>query len=267
MDVLKTQAGYHRRAKFYRVEYNEIRDIPFFLSLIKEDVSNVLEVPCGAGRLSVELARKAKHLTAIDIEPLMLASLIEFIEAEGLSHKVTVALGDMTNLELNQTFDLIIVPSEALQLLPQDQGELAVKCLSKHLSDGGALVLDVATFRDDQAGQPDYFDPKSIGIEWHEQWRRNLPDHGELIRSVRVQKDSEKHRFEFLYELYESGAEPVSFSEEMTLYTYGIRWFVEKVPPLIDSISIHAGHDGCGDIATASRNVVIFRKADSTYLL
>ena len=103
--------GYARRAQFYRVEFAEQRDIDFYLSHIQKGESTVLEIPCGAGRLTLELARKARQVTAVDIEPRMLDSLQSHVISAGLESKVQCLLGDMTKLELGSIFDLIIARS------------------------------------------------------------------------------------------------------------------------------------------------------------
>ncbi len=254
------QIGYARRSQFYRVEYDEIRDIPFFLSFINKGVTTVLEAPCGAGRLTIELAKKAKHVTAIDIEPLMKSSLENFAFVNGLSHRITALLGDIGELHLGQKYDLIIVPSEALQLFPKGHGRKVYRCLVEHLNQNGKLIFDLATFNERQSGQPSYFDPQTYGREWHRQWTRSLPESGKLTRSVRFTKTPASHHFEFLYQLESDNSSTVTFSEEMILYSYEIDWFFRDMPKCISSIKVLSSYDGSGELDSPSRYIIVVQK-------
>lgn len=256
--------GYARRAQFYRVEFCEKRDISFYLSQVQEGITKVLEIPCGAGRLTLELARKAGHVTAVDIEPRMLESLQIHLNASGLSEKVQCLLGNMTNIQFGPIFDLIIVPSEALQLVPKQEGKLVLACLAQNLKPGGLLIVDTATFSELQAGNPDYFDPATIGRAWINQWTRSLPGEGTLNRSVRASKDSEKIIFEFLYKLADDISNSVhEFSERMTLYLYELHWFFENIPPDISEISVRSYYDDVCDFIQPSRLIVTLRKSNA----
>ena len=255
--------GYARRAQFYRVEFAEQRDIDFYLSHIQKGESTVLEIPCGAGRLTLELARKARQVTAVDIEPRMLDSLQSHVISAGLESKVQCLLGDMTKLELGSIFDLIIVPSEALQLVPKHAGRLVLACLAKNLKPGGRMIFDTATFSEVRAGDPDYFDPATIGETWVRQWARALPGHGTLHRSGRATKDSEKITFEFLYKVAENSKSfDHEFSEEMTLYLYEGQWFFENIPPGIAEISMRPYYDNARDLSQPSRLIVTMKRSD-----
>jgi 2-polyprenyl-3-methyl-5-hydroxy-6-metoxy-1,4-benzoquinol methylase len=257
--------GYRRRAQFYRVEFCESRDIEFYLANIQENKTEVLEIPCGAGRLTAELARRAKHVTAVDIEPHMLESLQNHLNAIGLNEKVSCLLGDMTKIQLGPIFDLIIVPSEALQLVPKTVGKTVLACLTKNLKPGGLLIVDTATFNCRKAGDPDYFDPATIGATWINQWTRPLPGAGTLNRSVRTLKDYEKVVFEFLYKLSEDGSvSEQQFTETMTLYLYERQWFFENIPPEISEISVRPYYDEMHDLSQPSRLIVSLRKCEGS---
>lgn len=264
---IEITAGYTRRAAFYRVEYDEMRDVPYFLSLIEADKTEVLEVPCGAGRLTVHLARKAKHVTAIDIEPVMVTSLLDYMETEGLADRVDASVGDMTDLHLSSPVDLIIVPSEALQLLPKEEGRKAVTSLVAQLKPGGRLVVDIATFCGLEAGMPDYFDPATRGESWHPQWIRPLPGGGTLKRSVRYLREYDRCVFEFLYVLSEKGSLAVTFSEEMALFFYEAEWFLQNLPQSVAELSFKSSYDNTHDIPRSHRLIVTMRKTvDGTKL-
>lgn len=262
MDNLNgTGKGYTNRAKFYRVEFCESRDIDYYLSFIDKDQTKVLEIPCGAGRLTLDLAKRAKHVTAVDLEPLMLESLQEYISTAGLSEKVDILLGDMTNIKFGPIFDLIIVPSEALQLVPNSEGTLVINCLMENLKPGGLLIFDIATFSNDYIGNPDYFDPVTLGNYWTHQWNRNIPEIGTLSRSVKAEKNCERIKFEFLYKFLDDETNVINeFTEEMILYFYDAKWFIENVPTNTAQLSFRAFYDECNDLKNPPRLIVSLRK-------
>lgn len=254
--------AYSRRAAFYRVEYDERRNIGFFLSLIEAGKTEVLEVPCGAGRLTVHLARKARHVTAVDLEPTMVRSLEAFVQAESLSDKVTARAGDMTNLCLPRPVDLVIVPSEALQLLPRPAGRVALATLMEQIKPGGCMVVDLALFTGPTAGTPDYFDPATEGSRWCPQWVRPLPDGGSLGRSVRFRRESDCCVFGFSYEITgKPGSSPVRFCEEMVLFHYGAEWFLQNLPQSVAALSFRSGYDGTGLALAGQRLIVTLHKS------
>jgi hypothetical protein len=64
------------------------------------------------------------------------------------AHRAVVAgeVADMRTFDLGQSFDLVLVPREALQLLPPNEGAQALARLADHTAPGGLLFLDLATF-------------------------------------------------------------------------------------------------------------------------
>src|ERR1700677_954095 len=98
--------SYSRRAEVYDVEYVEDRDREFVLSLINE-TTRVLEVPCGAGRLSRWIAAKAAELTVVDLEPKMVARALEIAEPAARG-RLDGQVADMRTLSLGRNFDLAL---------------------------------------------------------------------------------------------------------------------------------------------------------------
>src|SRR5689334_25013870 len=99
---------YSSRAAIYDVEYIESRDVDFLSQLIRDTEARVLEVPCGAGRLSIALTQRTRHLTIVDIEPAMVEKAMEAVTRVGRETYVTGHVGDMRTLALGKRFDLVV---------------------------------------------------------------------------------------------------------------------------------------------------------------
>lgn len=223
-------SGYARRAALYDVEYRESRDVAFWLSQIRDGEDSVLEIPCGVGRLTFDLARRAREVTAVDIEPHMVEMLRRRVEERDLIGRVHARVGDLTSLSLGQEFDLIVVPREALQLLPLADAARALSRLVEHLLPGGRLIVDLATFADGCSGDPDYFDEEAVGDEWMLQWTRDLHDGRRLSRSLRIRPMADRMHVAFRYQIADDDGGSTAFAEEIVLYRYDATSLSRLVP-------------------------------------
>lgn len=130
-------------AKYYDTLYPKADDIPFYTDLAQEKGAPILELGCGTGRLLLPLAKAGFQITGLDISPEMLEVAKRKIEAESVSHLVSLQLGDMCDFSLGETYNLIIIPySNCLE--PETEEEIAsvLKCSFDHLNSGGYLVID-----------------------------------------------------------------------------------------------------------------------------
>lgn len=157
------EVDYEHRAKYYAYEYTETVDHQFFGQLINNKVNSILEVPCGAGRNAFILAESGREVTAVDIEPFMIDFLSKRLSKANISNVIPI-VSDMCDLNLNQHFDLILVPREAFQLLPTfDHAERALTSMKRHLSQNGRIMIDLYHFgfddSDDPSVHPVYFHP------------------------------------------------------------------------------------------------------------
>ncbi len=117
-------------------------DIPFLLDQVKEGSSDVLELMCGTGRISLPLIEAGATLTCVDKSPEMLAILEQKLVQRGVS--ATLHTDDICDLNLNKQFDRILLPFQSFAeiISPVDQQQ-ALTCIHKHLSPHGQFICSL----------------------------------------------------------------------------------------------------------------------------
>ena len=103
--------------------------------------TTVLDIGCGVGRWSRQLARRGAIVTGIDLAPTMVAEARRRAEIERLSPLCEFHVADITTLDLNRRFSLILGITVLQHLLAPGQLDAAVQRLATHLAPGGRLVL------------------------------------------------------------------------------------------------------------------------------
>ena len=104
----------------------------------------VLDLGCGTGRMTVELAKRGYDMTGVDYSPEMLDTARERADREGLSDKMLWLCQDMREFELYGTVELAVCCLDSINHLTAP-ADLA-KCLSlvhNYLSPDGLFIFDV----------------------------------------------------------------------------------------------------------------------------
>ncbi len=118
-------------------------EVDFYRELIAQSplakTYGVLEIACGTGRITLQLAKDGINITGLDIAPEMLGMAEE--KSVGLPN-VNWILSDMRTFEIGAMFGCVIIPGHSFQFMttPDDQ----VKCLEqikKHLVTDGLAVI------------------------------------------------------------------------------------------------------------------------------
>jgi ubiquinone/menaquinone biosynthesis C-methylase UbiE len=103
------------------------------------------EIGCGAGMVTVALAKRGWQVEAVDIAPRMIAQTQSQVESEGVADLVRVRQGDVNRLALPlRTFDLAVAVG-VLEWMPRMDAPLAA--LAAILKPGGHLVTNVDNSR------------------------------------------------------------------------------------------------------------------------
>ena len=116
--------------------------------------SAALDVGCGIGRWSLELARLGHDVTAVDLSSRMVERAGVRAREAGVACRF--AVGDAASLALDRTFDLIFCVTVLQHITDPAAAVTAIARLAEHLSPAGELVLleaapSLATARCDTA--------------------------------------------------------------------------------------------------------------------
>ena len=126
--------------------YQNRKDIDFYVNLCMVSRGNILELGCGTGRILIPIAKAGCQITGLDLSEHMLAKCqkkLSDLNDDQISN-VTLIQSNMTEFDLGNKFDHIIIPFRAFQhLLEIKEQESCLKCVQKHLKDNGRLVFDI----------------------------------------------------------------------------------------------------------------------------
>ena len=144
--------SYAALAPFYDLENADfVADLDFWVSLAKEASSPALELGCGSGRVTQQIARAGINIVGLDNSADMLALARAKLDRNPkIAALVTLLDGDMRDFNLTarlpdySTIRLVIVPFNTFMHLLTPADQLAMLgCARKHLNPGGQLVLDI----------------------------------------------------------------------------------------------------------------------------
>lgn len=213
-------------AEYYDAFEWPLHDVELYSQFTSPD-TEVLELGCGTGRVSGPLAKKSKHLTGVEISEPMLHQAKEKCKEPNISFN----LDDITSLNLNKKFDLIIAPFRVLQCLEhQNQVDGFFNVIHDHLKPNGVAILNV-------------FNPKFSKDELAEKWLteeetfcgETLLQNGDTLKLWDTRKDldvvSQVLYPEMIYRRYRNG-ELVDTHVNPICMRY---WYPDQFKQLIES--------------------------------
>ncbi|OJV37503.1 MAG: hypothetical protein BGO29_03405 [Bacteroidales bacterium 36-12] len=154
---------YHNTADYYDYDNREIikDDLDFYVEYANKTKGPILELASGTGRVSFYVAEKTgRILECIELSEHMLAEFWDKLKISDiqLQKNIHIHQGDMSNFNLGQKFEYIIIPWRALQWLPTKEKAIeCLKCVYEHLEDNGIFVFDIF--------KPRLYDEKWLGRE------------------------------------------------------------------------------------------------------
>lgn len=172
-------------AEFYDPVYDRFtrHDVEFFVDYSKKAGGRTLELGCGTGRVLIPTAQAGCDITGLDLSSYMLNRCREKLAKQPVEAQSRVRLvqGNMTDFNLNENFRLITIPFRPFQhLISVAEQKACLRCVRRHLSDGGLLVLDVF-----QPSLPRLVDPE-FSMEIQVEPEIKLPDGRILRRTNRI---------------------------------------------------------------------------------
>jgi SAM-dependent methyltransferase len=114
-------------------------DLPLWHELATREGGPVLDVGAGTGRVALRLARNGCTVTALDRDPVLLAVLADRAQTADLRVRTVVA--DAADFDAGEGFDLVAVPMQTIQLLPERGGFFA--SARRAVAPGGLVALAI----------------------------------------------------------------------------------------------------------------------------
>jgi SAM-dependent methyltransferase len=161
---------------YYDLQNPWSADDAFFLALARREGGPVLDLGCGTGRLARAMAMAGLDVTAIDVEPAMLAQARALDPDAGIRYVV----GDARSFALDCRFQLIVMTAHGFQhLLTEADQAVALARVAAHLAPGGCFAFDLRNLADQDFTRPGRFRPwesfrdtdgRSVTVETAPHW-------------------------------------------------------------------------------------------------
>jgi len=140
-------------AAFYDLAPHHPKDVPFYLRQLSPQISSVLELGCGTGRVTLPLAVQANYVLGVDNSEAMVAVCrAKLAGADIPATRSAAVVADITDFDARRRFDLIIAPFRVIQNLATDaEVDGLFRCIHDHLAPDGRCVLNVFNPNRDRA--------------------------------------------------------------------------------------------------------------------
>lgn len=186
-------------------------DIEYYYEKVKVRQGPVLEAGVGTGRMLIPFLKKGITMDGVDIS----ADMLEQCKVNMRNHQVNTKLfkQDLTQLDLDQKYHTIIMPTGSFCLLPNNQIKTFLQNVYKHLEKGGQFIFDSLL--------PTYFKTGDIDINDYPITK----DSGILFTSISQEIDWLEQKVSYIhkYDLLHKGAVGKTEISHFILYWYGQR--------------------------------------------
>jgi SAM-dependent methyltransferase len=151
-DVVADYDNQHERFRDFETEVDKIS-----AALALSPQAIVLDIGCGTGGLSLSLARKCKHVYAVDVSEAMVNALKHKREGQGVKNVTPRQSGFLTYQHDGDALDAIIA-NITLHHLPDFWKQIALCRLHDLLKPGGKMFLADVVFDFDARGYREAID-------------------------------------------------------------------------------------------------------------
>ncbi len=178
-------------------------DLQFYLKQIPSPDCSILDLGCGTGRLLVPLAESCRFIQGIEISAAMLQICHDRMKSSQLNATSAVAnLGDITNFQCGQQFDLILAAFRVFQALETDlQVEGLLTNIKQHLAPNGSAILTM--FHPNRP--PDDMRENWISPDEEQHWEKTFANGDRVVfsdRRPRLEPESLTLYPELIYRKY-----------------------------------------------------------------
>ncbi|MBP8974177.1 MAG: class I SAM-dependent methyltransferase [Anaerolineae bacterium] len=104
--------------------------------------AHLLDVPCGGGRLAVELAGRGYRVTGVDIEAALLDDVRSEAATRSLEARINVEQRDMRDLPWREAFDGAYCFWESFGFFDDEGNHAFLRAVASALKPGGRFVFD-----------------------------------------------------------------------------------------------------------------------------
>ena len=212
------------RDKDYGAEYDVLESI--FDDLFAGSVNRVLDLGCGTGNHSIELAKRGFEVTGVDLS----ASMLSLAEKKAAllptpSPPPTFIEGDIRDVDLGIRFDAVLMMFAVLGYQLNNSDVLsALRAARRHLDSGGVFVCDV------------WYGPAVTSLRPSDRVKVVRGDDTQTIRAASGVLDTNKQRCEVSYQLWRvEGDRVVSESSESHLMRY---FFEQELELFFSSVGL-----------------------------
>lgn len=191
-------------ARLYDLDlHDDPGDLDLWLALAARTGGPILELMAGTGRLAVPLAEAGHRVTAVDVDPAMLARARTRLarERSATARRVRLVAADVGDLRLPAagTFRLAFVALNSLLLLPTRAAQAACwGTIAAHLAPGGLAAVD--------AWLPDAADLARYDGRLHLEYVRTDPETGRVVTKTVAARHDAATQSAALTTIYDEGA-------------------------------------------------------------
>ncbi len=177
-------------------------DLDLYLALADRMGGPILELAAGTGRLAIPLAEAGYHVTAVDVDPAMLARARARAELAGrdVAARIELVEADLIDVRLPaaRSFRLAFIALNSILLMgSRPLQQAAFDTLAAHLAPGGLAVVD--------AWQPDAEDLGRFDGRLMLEYPRRDPESGRMVTKIAAALHEAATQAVTLTTIYEEG--------------------------------------------------------------
>lgn len=194
------------------------QDADFYLGLVQEFGTPVLDVGCGSGRIALDYAAQGLDVDGVDNSPELLVIMAEKARSRGLH--VGIAQQPMQLLSMPRRYRTILVPSCSFQLVTDaTEARATMDRLFQHLSPGGALVVRFGY---------DWQPTEPLDRGWQLAFTKVRPEDGAVVTSWLHQWAEPENRFWHLEQRFEVRLGDELIENELHTISPEMKWYSQE---------------------------------------